>query len=660
MDLHPDKPSVRSEHAATLQVFEVKTPDQTITSSGLDQDDKLYKDIKKKLHSPQRRTEADVDELSFKRTSVFKPVNEDYIEDMKNCHSVQQSLNSQIKEEASDSESHPDMKHLSCFFCAAEFTSGGLLTIHTSGHTGEKLLTCIICKKTFNSESELVNHECGSLQHPQSQTEELIPANKLLCCSQCGEGFSMSEDLNLHLRLHSRGKLFSCSVCNTSCIDRDSLIQHMRLHTRQTQFTCHVCGKDFAWRRHLTKHMEVHRKRKKVFRCRVCGAEFRTYYLLSKHKGVHQISELPQGQTEENKEEATADGDDFGGREPAESVSDLLNETNMEVSASFKTENDFWRDSSQRLPNFPTKGPNNVSQTDKNTTFHTMIQREVKEEDSEPPQIKEEEEETEISRFAFSPVLIKTEENEEKPQSLKRHHSQTEEHKDYLEEGEPGKTEKTSDFSDPDTDDSECWKPRGKLGSGSNSESDSGRNPSSCSYNKPSDSLQPESDDSVDSDFWKDYKKPQSSSNPVRQEPSEKGVKYVTDLKPYSCPQCSKAFRYSSYLKIHMKQHTERYFCSICGHKSTSSSNLKVHIRTHTGEKPFSCSVCGKKYTNKASMLSHMSVHDAERKYSCDVCKKSFAWYTELKYHQCVGESSGEQTHEEDASINLKRHTLYS
>ncbi|KAM4724945.1 uncharacterized protein FYW61_013220 [Anableps anableps] len=658
MDLRQQRPSAGSGNTATLQVFEAKTlPDQQITSSRLDQEDQLYKDKKMSLHPPQRRTEAGVNELAFSHANVFKPISEDCMKDMNNCHSVPPSLNSQIKEEASDSESHPDAKRLSCFFCAAEFTTGGLLTRHTSGHTGEKLLTCIICKKTFGSESELVNHECERLRRPRSQTEEQIPANKLLCCSQCGERFPTSEELNVHLRLHSRGKLFSCSVCSTRCSDKDSLIQHMRLHTRQTQFTCHVCGKDFAWRRHLTKHMEVHRKRKKVFRCRVCGAEFCTYYLLSKHKAVHQTSELPQGQTEKDKEEEEAAD---GARDSANTDPDLLKETNMEVSASFKTENDFWTDSCQLLPSFTPKGPNNVSQTDRNTMFNTKTQKMVKEEDSAALQIKEEEEETEIARFTFSPVPLKTEEDEEKPRFLQLHHPQPEEHKDCVEEGEPGETEKTSELSDPDTDDSECWKPKTKLGTGSNSESDFGRNPSSFSDNKPSESLPPESDDSVDSDFWKDYKKPPSSSNPPRQEPSEKGVKYVTDVKPYSCPQCSKAFRYSSYLKIHMKQHTERYFCSICGHKSTSSSNLKVHIRTHTGEKPFSCSVCDKKYTNKASMLSHMSVHDAERKYNCDTCKKSFAWYTELKYHQCVGESLGEPAHEEDASINLKRHTLYS
>uniref|UniRef100_A0A3Q2C9C8 C2H2-type domain-containing protein n=1 Tax=Cyprinodon variegatus TaxID=28743 RepID=A0A3Q2C9C8_CYPVA len=230
---------------AILQLFEVKPPpDRQMTSSGLDQEEKLL--------SPWRQTEADADELTFGHNEEFDPASEDFKRDFKNCDSLPQDFNSLIKGEVSDSERHPDMRQLSCFFCAAEFTTGGLLTIHTSGHTGEKLLTCLICKKTFTSDSELVDHECRSLKHPQSRPEEPIPADKL-CCSQCGEEFSTSKDLNLHLGLHLGRKQFSCSICNTSCIDQDALILHMRLHTRQTQFTCHVCGKDFAWRR-LSKH----------------------------------------------------------------------------------------------------------------------------------------------------------------------------------------------------------------------------------------------------------------------------------------------------------------------------------------------------------------------------------------------------------------------
>ncbi|XP_013867064.1 zinc finger protein 184 [Austrofundulus limnaeus] len=585
---------------------------------------------------------------------------------------------SDVSEPVSKVEKYCDDQNLSCFFCGSEFATGGLLTRHISDHTGEKLLTCVVCKKTFSLESELVIHVCGgeSSQHHQSQTEEPIPASKQFSCSQCEEGFSRSEDLNLHLKLHTRESLFRCSVCKACCSDKDSLIQHMRIHTRQTRFICHVCEKDFTWRRHLTKHMEVHKKRKKVFRCRACGAEFCTYYLLSKHKAVHRLSESPHIQTEENREEqeqmeTAADGEDFGRPENLNTDPQTQQETNVEALLSLKNkEDEFWKQTRETESNLPSVRHNEVSQSDtktdlqpftlkedlsQHTVFDPEIQKEVKQEDPEPPQIKEEEEEAEITNLTFSPVPLKTEEDE-KPQLSQLHHSQTEQSNEFL--GEPEENEKTSALSDPEIDDSDLWKP--KLESGSNSESDSGRNLSSCSDNKVTESLQPESDDSVDSDFFKDYKKPQSNLNSLRQETTEKGAKYISDLKPYSCAQCSKAFRFSVYLKSHMKQHTNRYICSVCGHRSHNKSNLKVHLRTHTGEKPFGCSVCSKTFTNKASMLSHMTVHDTEKKYSCDECKKTFAWFTELKYHQCVSESSGERTYGDDSGINLKRHILYN
>lgn len=555
-----------------------------------------------------------------------------------------------LKKELSISESEGQTKKLfSCFFCGTTFLTGGLLTIHTTLHTGEKLSSCIICSKTFTLESSLANHSCAGefSEYHQSQNEEQV-ASKLLSCSQCGEAFSGQEDLNLHLKSHSRA--LKCSICDVGCSDRDALIQHMRIHTRQTQFSCSVCGKDFAWRRHLTKHMEVHEKRKKVFRCRICAAEFYTYYLLSKHKLLHQSSDPGDGKTENKEEEQTeATAEDEGRTEPtriSNTEAHLQPETDAEPQMSIKAENDGF--SKNTDSDFIPERGREVSQ---NTAEPLACREEVKQEDLHP-QIKEEQEETVVSNLHFSPSCLKTEDEEEKPQLSRRPHAE--------ESAEAEANGGIPEFSDADTDDSNCWQTERKVQSESNSESDSGRNPFSFSEDKASESLQADTDDSVDSDFWKDDRKPQSNLNSLKHETSEAGVKYVTDLKPHSCPQCSKAFRYSSYLKIHMRQHTERYFCSVCGHKSTSSSNLKVHMRTHTGEKPFSCEICSKKYTNKASMQSHMSVHNAERKYSCDVCKKTFAWFTELKYHQCVGESSPQRSYEEDAGINLKRHILYN
>ncbi|RVE67151.1 hypothetical protein OJAV_G00114160 [Oryzias javanicus] len=511
-------------------------------------------------------------------------------------------VTSELKKDLSDSESQTE-KLFRCFFCGTTFRTGGLLTVHTTLHTGEKLPRCIICNKTFSLESNLAKHACSG-EFPE---EEQVASNELLSRSRCGEAFSGPEDLKLRLKSHSRA--LKCSICDVGCGDRDSLIQHMRIHTRQTQFSCSVCGKDFAWRRHLTKHMEVHKKRKKVFRCRICAAEFHTYYLLSKHKLLHQSSDPVDVQNKED------------GSEPTVSHPDGRLLPDPELRMSVKTE-DVGFSGNADSDFIPERDDDN------------KMQKEVKQEDL---QIKEEQEETDISE-----IRLKTEDDddEEKPQPSR-----------LQAEADGG----TPEFSDADTDDSNCWKAEKRK---VQSDSESDPNPFSFSDRNGSERPQPESDDSADSDFWKDNRKPQSNS--LKHETSEAGAKYVTDLKPYSCTQCSKAFRYSSYLKIHMRQHTERYFCSVCGHKSTSSSNLKVHVRTHTGEKPFSCDVCGKKYTNKASVQAHMSVHNAERKYSCGVCKKNFAWFTELKYHQCVGESSRQQSYEDDAGINLKRHILYN
>uniref|UniRef100_A0A3B5A0U1 C2H2-type domain-containing protein n=1 Tax=Stegastes partitus TaxID=144197 RepID=A0A3B5A0U1_9TELE len=363
----------------------------------------------------------------------------------------------------------------------------------------------------------------------------------------------------------------------------------MRSHTSQTQFLCSVCGKDFAWRRHLTKHMEDHAK-KKLYHCGICGRKFTCPKKLSHHWCVRRSSQLLLSSSAEHME---ADGEDCGEPEPEPYLQAETEDKAAESSDPDTDDSDCWKEN--RRAQYTSEKHHEVPESDttlyrktfiqqlpygedlsQHMVFHSELQREEKQKDIQEEQeepeltaIKEEQEDTAITKFIFSSLQIKTEEDEEKPQS---------------------------------------------------------------SHSSEETNLQPESDDSTDSDFWKSH----SGSNSLQHDGiSDREVKDDAKRKPYSCTECSKTFHYIFHMKTHMKLHTEErpFFCSICGQKCLYKSHLKIHMRTHTGEKPFVCPICGKKYAHKASMQSHMSEH--AKHYSCSVCERSFAWYTELKYHQC-------------------------
>ncbi|TKS89266.1 Zinc finger protein 208 [Collichthys lucidus] len=580
---------------------------------------------------------------------------------------------------------------LSCLFCGKGFTSGGSLTRHLCVHVGEKLLSCILCDKTFSSESELMNHECVGdvLQHHHKQTERkgagrkqhirVHAAEKALSCSLCGETFVRPDSLSDHMTSHTGEKTFSCSVCNSGFTDSESLIKHMRIHTRQTQFSCSVCGKEFAWRRSLTKHMEAHARPKplscpvcgkqfpwrrdltkhmvvhakaSMYRCTACHRRFAHFYQLNYHQCAGPAPQLHPSEEDREAEPLIADGDNCGGPEPAGNPDHRLT-ADTDGEPETDDSDDDWTESR------PQPGLN-VTDTDQNyqhclkiqtkTTQETVVHEpaepphikeepaeppHIKEEPAEPPHIKKEPEEVRISQEEVTspPVPVKTEdddEEEEKPQSSQLHHMETEADGEVCGGPEPDRTSdpEPDRTSDPDTDDSvdsDFWKETRQRPSGLKSvtEDESVSNTLSCS-DEASDGEDDE--DGEDGDFWKDDRKPEDTSR-----------------KPHSCSECGKRFVHVHHMKNHMKSHGGKraaFFCSVCGQECLYRSHLKIHMRTHTGEKPFVCPVCGKKYAHKASMQSHMSVHTVDKQYSCSACDRSFAWYTELKYHECDGESS--------------------
>ncbi|XP_042372564.1 zinc finger protein 135-like, partial [Plectropomus leopardus] len=167
--------------------------------------------------------------------------------------------------------------------------------------------------------------------------------------------------------------------------------------------------------------------------------------------------------------------------------------------------------------------------------------------DPEPPHIKEEQEElwssqegeqlqgleeADITKFPFTPVPVKSEDDEEKPQSSQLHQRLTEQ-------------------METEADGEDCGGPEPDR----NSHPDTHLQPET--EDKTGDSSEPETEDSDD---WRETREPQSGLNSLEND--------QVSEKPFSCSECGKRFG--------RKMHLQR------------------HARTHTGEKPFSCSVCDK------------------------------------------------------------------
>ncbi|XP_069112260.1 zinc finger protein 423-like [Argopecten irradians] len=137
---------------------------------------------------------------------------------------------------------------------------------------------------------------------------------------------------------------------------------------------------------------------------------------------------------------------------------------------------------------------------------------------------------------------------------------------------------------------------------------------------------------------------PASENMTPDQVPSGVGV---SDINPYGCQFCEKAFPKLSYLKIHEQVHSDQlpFKCAFCSRLFRHKRSRDRHVKLHTGDKKYKCSQCDSAFARSDHLKSHLKTHENGKPFQCTICNRG--------YQTAAGLTSHVMTHKKGSELNI-------
>ena len=174
---------------------------------------------------------------------------------------------------------------MTCRECLQKFNSLFSLEVHMKTH-GEEI-KCHNCDKSFRSLNRLLRHQeyCpNQKQNSSANTDESQNSS----CPYCPRKFKFTEKLEDHIVDHRNGKFpFKCS--HSGCRWEFETYDELNEHGREHGGLCPNCPRTFTTSENLQKHIRDHTKGKFRFKCPHggCRWEFKSYGELHSHRRRH-------------------------------------------------------------------------------------------------------------------------------------------------------------------------------------------------------------------------------------------------------------------------------------------------------------------------------------------------------------------------------------